>query len=232
MHIRQPSGSLVARAVGFVLLGLGFSALASQLGEGTLTVEIRDAASGQITPAMVCITSLQDNKWRTPPDGRVAPPYTLVPDVPRSEGVEARGHRAGEADGRELARQQHEIVSVRRAVGLSVLEGYRLQRGDYVLQSAQEDPSTGIDELGHTLALNINEPVHDLSRFHLYDVMFDRVRAQGGLTGYAHIAWAPDWYRKTANRYATWDSTLNVIQGRLDFFEILQFRLLDRSNAR
>jgi hypothetical protein len=80
MHIRQPSGSLVARAVGFVLLGLAFSALARQLGDGTLTVEIRDAASGQITPAMVCITSLQDNKWRTPPDGRVAPPYTRVPD--------------------------------------------------------------------------------------------------------------------------------------------------------
>ena len=29
---------------------------------------------------MVCITSLEDGKWRTPPDGRVSPPYTRVPD--------------------------------------------------------------------------------------------------------------------------------------------------------
>lgn len=339
MHIRQPSGSLVARAVGFVLLGLALSALASQLGEGTLTVEIRDAASGQITPAMVCITSLQDNKWRTPPDGRVAPPYTRVPDfldpkewkpgdigpvrltVGNWRDNNTRSFLYGERSGYpfwaepaayfvsqpfsiqlpagrwrlavargieylpvfeefairpgderrrtiELRRWEHmagkgwyagddhvhfprtqpwhdeflltwaqaEEVYVSSTLQQRTLrqltfsqgdpKGYRLQRGDYVLQSAQEDPSTGIDELGHTLALNIKEPVYDLSRFHLYDVMFDRVRAQGGLTGYAHIAWAPDWYRKTANRYATWDSTLNVIQGRLDFFEILQFRLL------
>ena len=47
------------------------------------------------------------------------------------------------------------------------------------------------------------------------------------MTGYAHIAWAPEWYRKNPrNPHATWDSTLNVIQGRLDFFEVLQFRLL------
>jgi hypothetical protein len=106
-------------------------------------------------------------------------------------------------------------------------EGFRFQRGDYVLQAGQEDPSTGINELGHTLALNIKKPVFDLARFHLYDVMFDAVRAQGGLTGYAHIAWAPQWYRRPdSTRYATWDSTLNVIQGRLDFFEIMQFRLL------
>jgi hypothetical protein len=106
-------------------------------------------------------------------------------------------------------------------------EGYRVQRGDYVLQSGQEDPSTGIQELGHTLALNIKKPVFDLSRFHLYDVMFDGVHAQGGLTGYAHIAWAPEWYRKNPRSpHATWDSTLNVIQGKVDFFEVLQFRML------
>ena len=102
-----------------------------------------------------------------------------------------------------------------------------MQRGDYVLQSGQEDPSTGIQELGHTLALNIKKPVFDLSRFHLYDVMFDGVRAQGGLTGYAHIAWAPEWYRQNPSTpHATWDSTLNVIQGKVDFFEVLQFRML------
>ena len=40
--------------------------------EASLSVEIRDA-SGEISPAMVCITSLADGKWRTPPDGTTAP---------------------------------------------------------------------------------------------------------------------------------------------------------------
>mgnify|MGYP006175778579 CR=1 FL=1 len=43
----------------------------------------RDRSSGRVTPAMVCITSLEDHKWRTPPDGRVAPPYTLMDDESR-----------------------------------------------------------------------------------------------------------------------------------------------------
>jgi hypothetical protein len=323
-----------------VLLGLAFTALARQSGEGTLTVEIRDASTGRVTPAMVCITSLQDNKWRTPPDGRVVPPYTRVPDfmepkvwkpgdigpvrltvgdwrdnqtrsflygersgypfwaepaayfvsqpfsirlpagrwrlavargieylpvfeefaikpgevrarkidLRRWEHMAARGWYAGDdhvhfprtepwhdeflltwAQAEEVyvssTMQQRTLKSLTFSQGEP--EGYRVQRGDYVLQSGQEDPSTGIQELGHTLALNIKKPVYDLSRFHLYDVMFDGVRAQGGATGYAHIAWAPEWYRRnTKNRYATWDSTLNVIQGKVDFFEVLQFRLL------
>ena len=332
--------SLVARATGLALLAWAFSALANQIGEGTLNVDIRDHASGRVTPAMVCITSLRDNKWRTPPDGRVVPPYTRVPDFmdpkewkpgdigpvrltvgdwrdnqtrsflygersgypfwgepaayfvsqPFSIQLPAGRWRLAVARGIEylpvfeefvikpgevrnrkidLRRWEHmarkgwysgddhvhfprtqpwhdeflltwaqaEEVYVSSTVQQRTLqsltfsqgepEGYRLQRGDYVLQSAQEDPSTAIQELGHTLALNIKKPVYDLSRFHLYDVMFDGVHAQGGLTGYAHIAWAPEWYRRTSrNRYATWDSTLNVIHGRLDFFEVLQFRLL------
>ena len=49
-------------------------------GDGTLRVEIRDRATGAVTPAMVCITSLADGKWRTPPDGRVDSGYTTVRD--------------------------------------------------------------------------------------------------------------------------------------------------------
>ena len=45
--------------------------------EASHSVEIRDA-SGEISPAMVCITSLADGKWRTPPDGTTAPPYSKV----------------------------------------------------------------------------------------------------------------------------------------------------------
>jgi hypothetical protein len=340
MKTRQTRATLLARAAGLGVLGLAFSSLASQIGEGTLNVSIRDRESGRVTPAMVCITSLHDNKWRTPPDGRVAPPYTRVPDfmdpkewkpgdigpvrltvgdwrdnqtrsflygeksgypfwaepaayfvsqpfsialpagrwrlavargieylpvfeeftikpgevrnrtidLRRWEHMAAKGWYSGDDhvhfprtqawhDEFLLTWAQAEEVYVSSTVQQRTLqsltfpqgdpEGYRVQRGDFVLQSGQEDPSTAIQELGHTLALNIKKPVYDLSRFHLYDVMFDGVHAQGGLTGYAHIAWAPEWYRRNPrNPHATWDSTLNVIQGRLDFFEVLQFRLL------
>jgi len=340
MRTRHRHAAGYNRAAGLALLVLGFASLAARTDEGTLHVDIRDHDTGRIMPAMVCITSLEDNTWRTPPDGRVAPPYTRVPDFmdppdwkpgdigpvrltigdwkdnntrsflygeksgypfweePAAYFVSqpfsirlragrwrlavARGIeylpifeefeiRAGQARTRrvDLRRWEHmaargwyagddhvhfprtkpwhneflltwaeaEEVYVSTTLQQRTLktltfpqgdpEGFRFQRGDYVLQAGQEDPSTAINELGHTLALNIKKPVFDLSRFHLYDVMFDAVRAQGGLTGYAHIAWAPAWYRRAdTRRYATWDSTLNVIQGRLDFFEIMQFRLL------
>ena len=342
-HRRGTPGSRafpVMRASGLAMFALAFAALAAQSRDGTLNVEIRDGASRQVTPAMVCITSLEDQKWRTPPDGRVVPPFTRVPDFMEPKGwtpgdigpvrltvgdprdnntrsflygeksgypfwaepatyfvsqpfsirlpagrwrlAVARGIeylpvfeefeiRPGDVRNRriDLRRWEHmasrgwysgddhvhfprtepwhneflltwaqaEEVYVSTTLQQRTIKtltfpqgdpsGFRFQRGDYVLQAGQEDPSTAINELGHTLALNIREPFFDLSRFHLYDVMFDAVRAQGGLTGYAHIAWAPARYRRTdPRRYATWDSTLNVIQGRLDFFEIMQFRLL------
>jgi len=340
METRANTRNGIVRATGLVLLAAALASLAAQTRDGALHVEIYDEGTGQTTPAMVCITSLEDNKWRTPPDGRVVPPYTRVPDFMDPEewkpggigpvrltigdwrdnntrsflygeksgypfwqepaayfvsqpfsirlpagrwrlavarGIEylpvfeefeikpgeKRHHRVDLRRWEHMARRgwysgddhvhfprtkpwhneflltwaQAEEVYVSTTLQQRTLraltfpqgnpEGFRFQRGDYVLQAGQEDPSTGINELGHTLALNIKRPVYDLSRFHLYDVMFDAVRAQGGLTGYAHIAWAPAWYRRDdSTRYATWDSTLNVIQGRLDFFEIMQFRLL------
>src|SRR5262249_53963655 len=48
---------------------------------GTLNVEIRDQASGQIAPAMICITSLADNTWRIPPDGRSPAGYVTNRDI-------------------------------------------------------------------------------------------------------------------------------------------------------
>jgi hypothetical protein len=103
----------------------------------------------------------------------------------------------------------------------------RFQRGDYALVAGQEDPRTGISEQGHTIALNITAPVRDTSQYHLYDFMFDGVHAQGGLTGYAHKAWAPEYYRRSRPElHPTWDSTINVVRGKVDFFELLQFRML------
>jgi hypothetical protein len=43
-------------------------------------VEIRDSVTKKIVPAMVCVTSLADHKWRTPPDGRSVPPFTTSRD--------------------------------------------------------------------------------------------------------------------------------------------------------
>jgi hypothetical protein len=104
---------------------------------------------------------------------------------------------------------------------------HRYQKDDYVLVSGQEDPRTGISEQGHTIALNITAPVRDPSRYHQYDFMFDGVHAQGGLTGYAHIAWAPEMDRRNQPELnPTWDSTISVPRGQIDFFEIMQFTKL------
>jgi hypothetical protein len=95
-------------------------------------------------------------------------------------------------------------------------EGYGRQsqyrEGDYALVSGQEDPR---DVLGHAIALDIRQPVRDVSQYRLYDSMFDRVREQGGLTGYAHLAWS-----------SPLDANINVPRHRIDFVEILQFRRL------
>jgi hypothetical protein len=100
----------------------------------------------------------------------------------------------------------------------------RYQQNDYVLVTGQEDPRTGIDDQGHTIGLNITAPVRDTAQYHLYDFMFDGVHRQGGLTGYAHVAWADDWNRRSRpGIWPTWDANINVPRGRIDFFEILQF---------
>jgi hypothetical protein len=313
---------------------------AGQSGDGSLAVEIRDAVTNRPVPAMVCITSLADGKWRVPPDGTTAPGYTRVPDFydppswkPGDIGPvrltagdykdnQTRSSIYGEAacypfwkepaayfvarpfsiklpagrwrlavergieylpvfeefdvrPGQQLARTirlkrwvdmagagwysgdnhvhhprtrpEHDqfLLTWARAEDVHVLNvvqqrtlrlltfpqafgaNARYQEEDFALVSGQEDPSMQIDEQGHTLALNLPDPVSDLSRFHLYDVMFDGARARGGVTGYAHIAWAPEWYRRTRPQlFPTWDATLNAIAGRVNFFEILQFRRL------
>lgn len=324
-----------------VILAAGGAGLlyyaAAQAGEGSLGVDIRDGATGRLVPAMVCITSLADGKWRTPPDGSTVPPYTRVPDflrarpwkpgdigpvrltigdykdnrtrsdiyagascypfwkepaayfvsrpftiklpagrwrlavqrgiehIPVSEEFEVRPGRHLRRTVRlkrwvDMARNgwysgddhvhyprtrpEHDqfLLTWARAEDVHVLnvvqqrtlrsltfpqsfgENARYQEGDFALVSGQEDPSMPIEEQGHALALNLPEPVSDVSRFHLYDVMFEEAQRRGGIAGYAHKAWAADWYRhRRPELFPTWDSTLNAIEGRVNFFEILQF---------
>src|SRR5262249_35031707 len=46
-----------------------------QPGVGTLRVAIREKATGEVVPAMICIASLADNTWRIPPDGMTPAPF-------------------------------------------------------------------------------------------------------------------------------------------------------------
>ena len=331
--------SFAIRAAGAVILAGLLRYMAGQTGEGSLSVEIRDGAGGEV-PAMVCITSLADGKWRTPPDGRAAPPYTRVPDffdpkpwkpgdvgpvrlttgdykdnqtrssiyqdtscypfwkepaayfVSRPFSIRLTAGRwrlavergieylpvfeefevkPGDALRRtvrlrrwvDMAKQgwysgddhvhhprtrpEHDaflltwaraedvhllnVVQQRTLQALTFTQAFgakaRYQDGDFALASGQEDPSMQIDQQGHTLALNLPEPVSNVHRFHLFDEMFDGAHARGGLTGYAHLSWVPAWYRHTRPELnPTWDSTINAIQHKLDFFEIMQFRQL------
>ena len=89
----------------------------------------------------------------------------------------------------------------------------RVVDGDRVLSPGQECPRT--KELGHTVSMNTRQMVRNPDKYYLYDWVFDRVHAQGGLTGYAHVS-----YRGIFQVYR--DMTLNVPQGKADFASIMQ----------
>jgi len=328
----------LVRASGAVIVAWALYTISGQTGTGTLHVEIRDKTTGAITPAMVCITSLADGKWRTPPDGTVVPAFSttrefytppawklgqigpvrltngeyndndtrssiyegrpaypfwkepaayfvsepfsiqlpagrwrlavergietlpvfeefeITPNQSLNRRVELQrwvdmpklGWYSGDDHvhyPRLKAEHNQFLMTWARAEDVHVANilrmgdikdvyfeqaGYgkasRYQQGDYVLVTGQEDPRTGIDDQGHTIALNITAPVRDTAQYHLYDFMFDGVHRQGGLTGYAHVAWAANWNRRShPGIWPTWDPNINVPRGRIDFFEILQF---------
>jgi hypothetical protein len=85
----------------------------------------------------------------------------------------------------------------------------------YVLVAGQEDPRTSL--LGHSVELNIREPVRDPARYLLYDSVFASIRAQGGLVGYAHAVGRPDvdWYLDPKGL------AIDVPAGLVDFVEIM-----------
>jgi hypothetical protein len=92
----------------------------------------------------------------------------------------------------------------------------RFAAGNYALAPGQEDPRTNV--IGHTLQLNLQRPVRVPDRYYLYDLVFDDVHRQGGLTGYAHL------YQPAGSAfYVRRDMALNVPAGRVDFAEICEF---------
>lgn len=92
----------------------------------------------------------------------------------------------------------------------------RIMDSDTMIVPGQEDPR--ISQLGHTIALNIREPVRDTSRYYLHDWFHERVHEVGGLFGYAHV--------NSGIFNVHRDMTLNVPLGKVDFVELLQFHNL------
>ena len=70
MSFQQASRFLVMPGALALIIGLAPWSSLGQSDTGTLRVAIHDKANGQVVPAIVCITSLADNTFRVPPDGR------------------------------------------------------------------------------------------------------------------------------------------------------------------
>lgn len=84
----------------------------------------------------------------------------------------------------------------------------------YTVVPGQEDPRTEIR--GHTIHLNIPQPVRDPSRYLLYHEIFERVSELGGISGYAHIGGVGGALGGDVGL------ALDVPFGLVDFVEILQ----------
>lgn len=92
-------------------------------------------------------------------------------------------------------------------------EAGRYEERGRILSPGQEEPRT--PEIGHTISLGASEFVRPRERdYYRYDTTFDRVHALGGITGYAH---------QGATFHGWRGMTMDVLQGKLDFVELLQF---------
>ena len=88
----------------------------------------------------------------------------------------------------------------------------RFARDEHVLVSGQEDPRTV--QRGHTIHHNIQQPIHlDPEEYFLYHRVFEELRQQGGISGYAHLGELFNGRRGLA---------LDVPFGIVDFIEVLQ----------
>jgi hypothetical protein len=111
---------------------------------------------------------------------------------------------------------------------------FQYRKGNYALASGHEGPRSGaMDEQGHLMQMNINSVVRFEERDHLMDEVCDGVHAQGGLCGYFHIGWGETFRTRQhpeTEFHTTWDSSINTIRNKVDFFEILQYRQLGVDN--
>ncbi len=84
--------------------------------------------------------------------------------------------------------------------------------GDSAITSGSEGPRTA--QRGHTLALNIEQPLADKHHYFLYHRFLKAYQQQGGLTGYAHLG--------SEEFQASWGLALDAPFGLVDFVEIMQ----------
>lgn len=89
----------------------------------------------------------------------------------------------------------------------------------FVVVPGQEAPRT--TRLGHTLQLNIKEPIRDTAHYLLYHKLFEKVRAQGGLTGYAHAV-GPGFDPVT---FEARGMAVDVPFGLVDFMEVMTLHM-------
>jgi hypothetical protein len=94
----------------------------------------------------------------------------------------------------------------------------RFERDGHFIVSGQESPRTGF--FGHTVHFNINRPVHlKTDEYFLYHKVFEDVKSQGGLAGFAHMGWGSrDGGPPKMNR----GLTMLAPFGLVDFIEVLQ----------
>ncbi|MFC1596370.1 hypothetical protein ACFL5Q_00290 [Planctomycetota bacterium] len=81
MSAQNSSRIVIVWGILTMLFGLAINPTFGQSDVGTLRVAIHDEQSGEIVPAMICITSLADNTWRKPPDGREPAGYVTNGDI-------------------------------------------------------------------------------------------------------------------------------------------------------
>lgn len=91
----------------------------------------------------------------------------------------------------------------------------RYGSGVYFLIAGQEDPRTAIR--GHTLHLNLEQPVRNPDRYLQYHEVFESVAMQGGISGYAHL--------NVLGAYV--GMALDVPSGLVSFIEVLQRGVID-----
>lgn len=115
----------------------------------------------------------------------------------------------------------YNVLSMGNAAGLAFPQkqmgqlGQLVERGHFLI-SGQEDPRT--QYLGHTISLNSKSPVRFTDEYFDYHHIARRIRAQGGLFGYAHLG---DSLFDVESGLA-----LDVADGVVDFVEVLQASML------
>ena len=87
----------------------------------------------------------------------------------------------------------------------------------YSFVPGQEDPRTA--RLGHTISLHLKNPIRYPEHYFNYRAVFEDAKAQGAVTGYAHIPAHEVGLRVIWSNGAA----LDVPRKLVDFFEVMQF---------